>query len=142
MNKWISEAGPKRIIPNDYLYLGRLEMASKQDSLGIRDLRKALTMDTTQVDLYGEIAASLYQLAKYQDAGDAYKVFDDKSRKATLLDHFREGFSYYEAFKSQIIKQQTDKTAKIDSTLLTRADSAFTYVEKKLPNPNYQVVYY
>src|SRR6201999_589498 len=25
MNKWLSEADPKRIIPNDYLYLGRIQ---------------------------------------------------------------------------------------------------------------------
>jgi len=30
----------------------------------------------------------------------------------------------------------------LDSTLLTKADTAFAYIERKLPNPNYQVVYY
>jgi cytochrome c-type biogenesis protein CcmH/NrfG len=142
LTKWIKEADPKRLIPNDYLYLGRAELALKQDSLGIHDLRKALTLDTSQVDIYGEIAASLYASAKYIDAAEAYHVYGERSRQAKLTDHFKEGFSYYQAYKSQVIKSQTDKSAKPDSTLLIKADSAFTYVEKKLPNPNAQIVYF
>ena len=136
LTKWINEAGPKRIIPNDYLYLGRLEMASKQDSLGILDLRKAIALDTTQVDLYGEIAKSLYQLGKYAEAGDAYKVYTDRSRLATLGDHFKEGLSYYLAFTDQTDKASKNTTLKPDSTLLVKADSSFTYVEHKASKPN------
>ncbi|WP_144912655.1 tetratricopeptide repeat protein [Mucilaginibacter frigoritolerans] len=142
LNKWTSEADPKRLIPNDYLYLGRTELALKQDSLGIRDLRKALTLDTSQVDIYGEIAKSLYASGKYIDAGEAYHTFAEKSRQAKLTDHFYEGFSYYQAYKDQLIKSQTVKTLKPDSTLLTKADSAFTYVERKLPTPNAQIIYF
>lgn len=142
LTKWVTEADAKRLLPSDYLYLGRIQIALKNDSLGIIDLKKALTMDTTQVDLYGEIAGTLYQLQKYKDAGDAYKVYTDKSRKATLQDHFKEGFSYYEAFKAELIKQQTDKTVKVDSIMLVQADSAFSYIERKLPKPNAQITYF
>ncbi|HTK20356.1 MAG TPA: hypothetical protein VL442_12600, partial [Mucilaginibacter sp.] len=34
-NTWISKADPKRVIPRDYLYLGRAQIASGQDSLGV-----------------------------------------------------------------------------------------------------------
>lgn len=142
LTKWVTQADPKRVIPNDYLYLGRLEIASKQDSLGVRDLRKALSLDTSQVDIVGEIAKSLYASGKYIDAGDAYRVYAQKSRQAKLTDHFYEGFSYYQAYKDQLIKAQTNKTIKPDSTLLTKADSAFTYVERKLPTPNPQIIYF
>lgn len=142
INKWISQADPKRLLPTDYLYLGRIQIALKNDSLGIAALQRALTLDTTQVDVYGEIAATLYQLGKHKEAGDAYKTYTDRSRNATLQDHFKEGFSYFEAFKDQVIAQQTVKTVTLDSTLLVKADTAFAYIERKLPNPNYQVVYY
>jgi hypothetical protein len=50
MNTWVTKADPKRIIPRDYVYLGRLQIASKQDSLGIGSLRKAIdTLDTHNV---------------------------------------------------------------------------------------------
>ncbi len=140
LTKWVTEADPKRIIPNDYLYLGRLEIASKNDSLGIRDLRKAIALDTSQVDLYGEIAKSLYGLGKYQEAGDAYNTYTQKSRQAKLIDHFSEGMSYYLAFTDQTDKAAKVKTFKPDSTLLVKADSAFTYVEHKAAKPVTAVV--
>jgi tetratricopeptide (TPR) repeat protein len=142
MGKWVNEAGPKRVIPNDYLYMGRIEIAQKHDSLGVRDLRRALSLDTSQVDIYGEIAKSLYQLGKYQEAGDAYKVFTDRSRQATLLDHYREGTSYYLAFDDQKEKASKDKNFKLDSTLLIKSDSAFTYVQLKAAKPVAEVALY
>ncbi|MDB5015953.1 MAG: Tetratricopeptide repeat protein [Mucilaginibacter sp.] len=136
LSKWTSEAGPKRVIPNDYLYLGRTEIALKHDSLGIKDLRTALTLDTTQVDIYGDIAKSLYALGRYQEAGDAYRIYGQKSRSAKVADHYREGLSYYLAFSDQTDKAAKDKSFKPDSSLLTKADSGFTYVVRKTqPNP-------
>lgn len=142
MAKWITQADPKRVIPNDYLYMGRIQIALKQDSLGVLSLRKALSLDTTQVDIYGEIAKSLYGLGKYQEAGDAYKVFTDRSHQATLLDHYREGISYYLAFDDQKEKATTNKNLKLDSTLLVKADSAFTYVNRKASKPVAEVALY
>src|SRR6185437_16988395 len=140
--KWISQADAKRLLPNDYLYRGRDEIALKEDSLGIKDLRKALTLDTNQVDIYGEIAKSLYSLNKFQEAGDAYHVYAQKSKQAKLTDHFYEGLSYYLAYSDQLTKADKDKTFKPDSTLLIKADSAFTYVERKETNPNVTVALY
>jgi len=142
LTKWTSQADAKRLIPLDYLYLGRTQIALKNDSLGILNLRKALTMDTTQVDLYGEIASTMYKLKKFKEAGDAYKVYDQGSRKATLNDHFKEGFSYYEAFKDQLIQQQTNKTLKVDSSMLAKADTALTYIDRKVTKPIAAIVYF
>ncbi len=142
MAKWVNGADPKRLIPGDYLTKARLELALKNDSAGIIDLRKAISLDTTQVDLYSEIAASLFTLKKYKEAGDAYKFYAERSRNAKLLDHYREGFSYYQAFKYEVIAQQTDKTVKLDSALLVQADSAFTYVERKWTKPSAAIVYF
>jgi len=124
-NTWITKADPKRIIPRDYLYLGRAQIKSGQDSLGIQSLHKALELDTTQVDVYGDIASSLYAKKKYKQAGDAYSVFISKSRKATLNDYLREGFSYYFAFDA----------TKPDTTLLAKADTAFSYIQHKATQP-------
>ncbi len=136
LTKWTSQADPKRLIPNDYLYLGRTELALKQDSVGVKDLRKALTLDTSQVDIYGEIAKSLYGLGKYKEAGDAYKVYSERSRQAKLTDHFYTGLSYYLAYTDQVDKSDKDKTIKPDTTLLAYSDSAFVYVARKT-NPPY-----
>ncbi|RYZ95672.1 MAG: hypothetical protein EOP47_25380 [Sphingobacteriaceae bacterium] len=132
INKFIGEAGEKRIIPRDYMYLGRAQIGTGNDSAGVNSLRKALTLDTTQADVYGEIAKSLYNMKKYAEAGDAYKAFISKSRTATLNDYFKEGVSYYNAFKAQYYSTATPKPTP-DTTLLNKADSAFTYIQTKSP---------
>ncbi|MDB5087064.1 MAG: hypothetical protein JWR09_1058 [Mucilaginibacter sp.] len=143
LTKWIKEADPKRLIPNDYLYLARTQIAEKKDSLGVQTLRKALTVDTSQVDLYGEIGNTLYNLKNYGEAAEAFRIYGQRSRNATLNDHFKEGFSYYQIYKAQVIKQQTVKTIVPDTTLLAKADTAFTYIERKLKDkPSAPIVYY
>jgi Flp pilus assembly protein TadD len=125
MNTWITKADPKRIIPRDYVYLGRLQIESKQDSLGIGSLRKAASLDTTNVEVYAEIGKTLFGEKKYVDAGDAYRVFTQKGKGVKLTDYFYEGISYYYGYN--------EKLPNADS-LITRADSAFSYVAQKSPN--------
>ena len=141
LNTWFQKADPKRIIPRDYLYLGRLQIASGQDSSGINTLRKALELDTTQADVYGEIAKSLYAQKKYAEAGDAYKVFIAKSRTATLNDYLKEGVSYFYAFREQYFSTATPKPV-ADTTLLVKADTAFSYIQHKAAAPIATVALY
>jgi tetratricopeptide (TPR) repeat protein len=132
MNTWVTKAEPKRIIARDYLYLGRAQIASAQDSLGIASLQKAYGLDTTQADVYSEIGKSLFAQKKYEKAGDAYRTYLSKSRKGTLNDYLREGMSYYFAFDA----------TKPDTTLLTKADSAFSYISQKATSPVAPVILY
>ncbi|TWR29748.1 hypothetical protein FPZ43_07775 [Mucilaginibacter pallidiroseus] len=125
INTWISKADPKRIIARDYLVQGRLQIASGQDSLGIGALKKAYAIDTTQADVYAEIGKSLYAQKRYEQAGDAYAAYVAKSRKSTLNDYLRLGSSYYYAFDPK----------KPDTTLLTKADSAFSHINQKAGKP-------
>jgi tetratricopeptide (TPR) repeat protein len=46
------------------------------------------------------------------------------------------------AFVGQYSKSLKDTTKKPDTTLLAKADSSLTYVERKLPNPNAKILYY
>ncbi|AYL93961.1 tetratricopeptide repeat protein [Mucilaginibacter celer] len=123
INTWFQKADPKRVIPRDYLYQGRLQIASNQDSLGILTLKKALTLDSSQTDVYAEIAKSYFRQKKYAQAGDAYREVTVKGgRSVKLTDYFYEGISYYYGYDA--------KLPNADS-LLTRADSAFSYVIDK-----------
>ncbi|MEN0056611.1 MAG: hypothetical protein AAGC65_23235 [Mucilaginibacter sp.] len=133
MNSWFQKADPKRILPRDYLYMGRIQVASGQDSLGINTLRKALTMDSTQTEVYGEIAKNLYGQKKYAEAGDAYRTFTQKGgHSVKLTDYFYEGISYYFGYDS--------KRPDADS-LLVKADSAFSYVIAKTATSPYADAY-
>jgi tetratricopeptide (TPR) repeat protein len=133
MNTWMTKADPKRIVPRDYLYLGRLQMKTGTDSVGINTLKKALTMDSTQTDVYGEIAKSLFQQKKYLQAGDAYKLVTVKGGRAVkLTDYFYEGISYYYGYD--------EKKPGADS-VIAKADSAFSYVTQKAPTTSDAYIY-
>lgn len=142
LNKFVSQADQKRIIPMDYLYLGKLQLAvGGQDSSGINNLRKALQLDTAQVEAYGEIAKTLFNQKKYVEAGDAYKAYITKSRQATLGDYLREGVSYYNAFKTQYYSTATPKPVP-DTMLLVKADTAFSYIQHHAAAPQATVALY
>ncbi|PTQ99258.1 hypothetical protein C8P68_10274 [Mucilaginibacter yixingensis] len=136
MNKWMSQAGPNRVIANDYLYLGRLQMATGADSLGIISMKKAYQLDTTKADVFMEIAKSDYAKKKYAEAGDAYNDYFTKSHKGTLIEHFQMGIAYYFGYTTK-----TNPTP-ADTILLTKADSALSYVSQKATSPVGDVILY
>lgn len=126
MNTWMTKADPKRVIAKDYLYQGRLQMATGQDSIGMGNLRKAYEMDTTEADVLDTIAKTLFVKGKYKDAGDAYALYISKDpNHASLNDVYREGVSYYYGYDAK----------KPDSTILVKADSAFSKVQQKATKP-------
>jgi tetratricopeptide (TPR) repeat protein len=125
-NTWITKADPKRVIPLDYIYLGRAQLGAS-DSTGVATLKKALTLDSTRVAVYGDIAAYYYSQKKWNQAGDAYAIYISKGgRKVTLNDYFKAGYSYYRAGIAG---------SKNDTVLLNKADSAFSYVQHKMATP-------
>ncbi|MBS1521430.1 MAG: hypothetical protein JST50_10565 [Bacteroidetes bacterium] len=131
-NTWLTKADPKRIIPRDYLYMGRAQIGAGQDSLGVQSLQKALQLDSSFVDVYLDIAKADFAKKKYKEAGDAYEAYGAKSRNAKLSDHFYAGFSYYFGFTVEDAKGIKDpKAPRTDSALLVKADSAFSYVIQK-----------
>jgi tetratricopeptide (TPR) repeat protein len=108
-------------------------MASGQDSVGINTLRKTLSLDSTQTDVYGEIAKSLFRGKKYLQAGDAYKLVTQKGgRSVKLTDYFYEGISYYYGYD--------EKKPGADS-VIAKADSAFSYVTQKAPTTSDAYIY-
>ena len=134
LNVWMTKADPKRIIPRDYLYLGRLQVATGLDSVGVLTLQKAYSLDTTQTGALGDIAKSDYKDKKYKVAGDEYATYAAKSKEASLTDIFNEGRSYYFAFQQQYSSTAVPKPV-ADTSLLTKADSAFTLVQHRTTTP-------
>ncbi len=141
MNTWMTKADPKRIIPEDYLYLGHLQIATGADSLGMMNLTKAYQLDSTQTDVLGEMAKNLYSKKKYKAAGDEYALYLSKSKTGTLPDLFKEGLAYYFAFQDQYFSKATPKPTP-DTTLLTKADSAFSKIQQKATKPVADIALY
>jgi len=141
MNTWMTKADPKRIIPEDYLYLGHLQIATGADSLGMMNLTKAYQLDSTQTDVLAEIAKSLYTQKKYKEAGDEYALYISKDKRAPLTDLFNEGRSYYFAFQDQYFSKATPKPV-ADTALLAKADTAFSRIQQKVTKPVADIALY
>lgn len=140
LNKFMSQADQKRIIPTDYLYLGRLQLQSNQDSLGIQSMQKAASMDTTLAEAYQEIGKAYYGQKKFAQAGDAYAKYIQFSKEKTLNDYLTMGRSYYFAYSDQYYKADQNKSIKPDTSLIVKADSAFSYVAQKTADKPVAVV--
>ncbi|HEY4196844.1 MAG TPA: tetratricopeptide repeat protein [Mucilaginibacter sp.] len=141
-NTWLTKADPKRVIPRDYMYMGRAQIGSGQDSLGIVSLQKALQLDSTFVDAYQDIAKADLTQKKYKEAADAYDIYSTKSRNAKLTDRFYAGLYYYFGFTVEdAAKYKDPKAARSDSDLLVKADTAFSYVLQKTASNPFALAY-
>ncbi len=144
MNNWFAKAQPNRILPRDYGYLGRLQIASGSDTAkGAENLKKYAELDTTQVqDAYTEIAKMYFAKGKYQQAGDAYQAIIDKVHgKPLLIEHFWAGYSYYYEFAlNQAPAYRKNNATKPDSALLVKADTLLSQYEHATPAPVVQAL--
>lgn len=114
---------PDKVILKDYLYYGRILMKFKDDTLlvdkGIEQLLKAYEMDTTDSDLYSEIANQAYGYKRFDYAE---KLIQRKLNRgdATSNDYITLGKVYYQTkrydkadstFSNLVAKDSTNVTA-------------------------------
>lgn len=145
MNKWMTEAEPRRIIGRDYYYLGHLQIASGKDTTkGVENLKKYAAMDSLKTEeVYTEIAKMYLDKHKWSDA---YKAYDELIAKvpgkALVVPHFYLGYTAYYAFRAQVTAAKTNPAIKPDSTILTKGDSALSYAQQKSTKPNLNFAMY
>jgi tetratricopeptide (TPR) repeat protein len=135
LRDWFAKAGPNRILPRDYFYKGRLELAAAKDTVaGVESLKKAADLDSTLVeDAYADIIALRKAQKDYFRTAKAYEELINKmGAKAPIANHIYKGIYSYFAFNPK----------SPDSTLLTKADSAFSFANSKLTKPNADALIY
>jgi tetratricopeptide (TPR) repeat protein len=145
MNKWMTEAEPRRIIPRDYYYLGHLQLASGQDTVkGVENLKRYAALDSLKTEeVYTEIASMYKDKKKWVEAAKAYEELTAKvSNKPLVAAHFYQGFSDLFAFRAQVAAAKTNPAIKPDSTLLTKGDSALSFAQQKSTKPNLNFALY
>ncbi|WP_429383748.1 tetratricopeptide repeat protein [Mucilaginibacter sp. UYCu711] len=145
LNNWFAKAQPNRILPRDYLYLGHLQIASGKDTLaGIASLKKAAELDTNKTpEIYAEIANVYKAKGNYLEYANTYEELINKVHgKPLLTEHANMGIFNYLAFTNQVRAAKTNPAIKPDSTLLTKADSALSFVQQHATAPILLVVQY
>jgi tetratricopeptide (TPR) repeat protein len=131
LNDLIAKIEPTRIISQDYLYLGRaLIKIEGSEAEGIKSLRKAIGMDPSKIEVMNDIGKSLYSARKFQDASESFQMLvDNPFSKNKRYDMFYLGVSHYFNYTAKLsAKEDADKA------ILTKADSAFSYVISMAPD--------
>ena len=139
MSKWFASADAKRLLPRDYLYQGRAQLAGGQDTtLAVSTLTKAIELDSTFSDVYKDIAGVHVARRKYVDAAIAYTNLLKRSKNLTFGDYLAAGrYGYFGFNNEQGAKLKADPSFKQDSSLLVKADSALSYMQRKMTTPNF-----
>ncbi|MCS6824885.1 MAG: tetratricopeptide repeat protein [Cytophagaceae bacterium] len=114
MQKFFSKADEKKIITNDYVYMGKIYSKDKKDSLAIIYYSKALERDPSKVELYGELGMLYLTNKQFDKAAEMFTAKINKTQP-TANDYFQLGRSYYLNEK------------------YTQADSAFSKVIEMRP---------
>jgi tetratricopeptide (TPR) repeat protein len=128
LNNWFSKATPERILPRDYMYLGRVQIASGKDTLkGVENLKKSVALDSANtIDVYNEIATMYKSKKDWISTANAYNELISKvTSKPLLNEHLYAGIYSYYAFSAK----------NPDSTLLVKADTALRYVNRIATKP-------
>lgn len=140
MKKFFEQADPKQVIGSDYSYYGKLLAKTDNDSLAVEYLKKAIPLDSTNADLYNDLATVLYTQKKYQDAAPVYEKMMALKKPASSQDYFQLGRTYYFAggAASSSAKETTDAAKKkeleaLAATNYQEADSAFLKVTEMQP---------
>ncbi len=95
IEKFLAKVDQNRIITEDYEYYGKLLFKNGQDSLGVINIKKALSLDTTKTNLYYDLGDMFYKGKKFALAADAYQTKVIKSTNPTAADYFGLGRSHY-----------------------------------------------
>lgn len=115
MNTFFLKADAKRLIPSDYAYLGKAQIKNKLDSIGILNIKKGIELDTTNLDLYNDLADAYYQAKRFAESAAALESKMSK-KKLNAVESFSYGRALY--FAKEYVK----------------ADSAFAGLTRLQPN--------
>lgn len=123
MQDYFKKVDASKILPSDYLYLGRLQLATKGDTAeAIKNLRKSIEMDPSSWKLHEEIGKIYYDSKDYCNAANAYQAFIDSltETQALVNSYYRLGLSHY--------------FCNSDSTHYEKSEKAFAKLTELLPD--------
>lgn len=129
MKDFMSKVDPKRIIAQDYLYLGQAQLKAG-DSTGVANLTKAVAIDSAYAEPISELAKAEFSARKYGLSADLYELaVKNAASKTYLFDYFYLGMANYFDYASK-----TPAAQKSSRETLIKADSAFSLVSQKSPS--------
>jgi hypothetical protein len=132
-----SNTSSDKIIFTDYEYYGKLLSRNGEDSLAVQALNKALSMDSTKVYLYEDVAKSYEKLKNYNQAVLSYNKLIVNTKNVSPGIYFNKGLALNFLASDTSISQDTLKVR----NYLLEADDAFGSVCSLSPNSHLGFLY-
>lgn len=96
MDEYFARVDTGKIITQDYEYYAKFLQKESQDSLAAVYYEKAIGLDSSRWELYGDIGAIRYKTADYRGAAEAYeRRLDSLVKGRTALDYYQIGIAHY-----------------------------------------------
>lgn len=97
MEKFFQKAPKDKIIWSDFQYMGKIYQKFGNDSIAMIQYKKAIELDSTQVDIYDDLAKMNFKKANYVLAGDWFSKKLTKIKNPSIQNYFDIAFAYYKA---------------------------------------------
>ena len=119
-----------RLVGSDYLYLGKALLQSGNDSLALKNITKAVEMDSNNVESLTEIAKAFYDAKKYAQSADIYDkaIAAAPNARGVLYSYYYNGLARYFQYAGEL-NAKTNPSKDI----LVKADSAIAKVAALAP---------
>ena len=131
MLDYFKKVTPEKEISSDYLYLGRLQVKTKSDTLvAISNLRKGAKMDSSQWAVYKEIAELYYTKKKNGEAAEAYLMYFDSVPKPEAGDLYKLGYVQYYNREDSLRYQKAEKTFSKVAEIAPKSTSGWLWAGK------------
>jgi tetratricopeptide (TPR) repeat protein len=95
IEKFLARQPENKITANDFTYYGKILSALGKDSLAVVKLETALSKDSSNTDLFSDLAVIYSKQKRYEDAIRMYQK-KVSAGKAITNDYFRMGQAYYQ----------------------------------------------
>ncbi len=122
-------------IAQDYMSYGDALAKNNQMSAALEQYKLGIAMDSSKVSVYKDIAGTLADANKYEEAAQFYKEYIAKADTSVVesSDYFKMGRFYF--YAAGALKGATDQASKDKAIgFLKEADKAFTVVTVRKPD--------
>lgn len=122
LETFMAKIDPKKILPNDYEYLGKLySRIPGKDSMAVANMLKAIELAPEKVELNKEAAMVFNRLRRFDQATIYFENYIAKANKITPADYYLLGISAYNG------KQYAKSDSAFAKLVETKPDYADSY---------------
>jgi tetratricopeptide (TPR) repeat protein len=120
MDKFFTLVPVDKILPDDYSYYGKMLSVTGNDAQAIETYKLALQKDSTQYQIYDELAKSSNKLKKYEESLRYGSIFLKKKPNLTTADYYSLGKAYYSVATTFNVKTDSLKINVVSDSVKSR----------------------